>query len=67
LEVIRNPQNYISSKFNLGKLELEDLISYSDDAGDFRFDIKWKANQTLPNGQMKEVSIYIDTKNYSSV
>ena len=45
----------------LQKLELEDLISYADEAGDFRFDIKWKAFDVN-----KEVSIFIDTKNYST-
>lgn len=37
------------------------MISYADDAGDFRFDIKWKAL----NESGKEVSIFVDTKNYS--
>ena len=61
LEVVKNPASYIPSKFSLQKLELEDLISYADDAGDFRFDIKWKAL----NESGKEVSIFVDTKNYS--
>ena len=42
LEVIRNIKSYLPAKFHstLQKLELEDLISYADEAGDFRFDIK---------------------------
>lgn len=65
LEVIRNVKNYLPAKFHstLGKLELEDLISYADDAGDFRFDIKWQAHNSVTN---KPISIFIDTKNYSS-
>ena len=64
LEVIRNIKSYLPAKFHstLQKLELEDLISYADEAGDFRFDIKWKAFDVN-----KEVSIFIDTKNYSKV
>ena len=63
IEVIRNIKSYLPSKFHstLQKLELEDLISYADEAGDFRFDIKWKAFDVN-----KEVSIFIDTKNYST-
>ena len=63
LEVIRNIKSYLPAKFHstLQKLELEDLISYADEAGDFRFDIKWKAFDVN-----KEVSIFIDTKNYST-
>jgi len=66
LEVIRHSSNYIPSKFSLGKLELEDLISYADDAGDFRFDIKWGATKILTDGKKQSISIFIDTKNYSS-
>ncbi|MBK6952873.1 MAG: fibronectin type III domain-containing protein [Crocinitomicaceae bacterium] len=62
LEVIRYPGKYIPSKFNLQALELEDLISYSDEAGEFRFDLKWSAVD--PDGNL--VSILIDTKNYST-
>ena len=64
IEVIRNIKSYLPAKFHstLQKLELEDLISYADEAGDFRFDIKWKAFDVN-----KEVSIFIDTKNYSKV
>ena len=63
LEVIHNAQKYIPSKYynTLSDLQLEDLIAYADDAGDFRFDIKWKALDAN-----KEVSIFIDTKNYST-
>lgn len=63
LEVIHNVQKYIPSKFynTLSDLQLEDLIAYADDAGDFRFDIKWKALDAN-----KKVSIFIDSKNYSS-
>ena len=63
IEVIRNIKSYLPAKFHstLQKLELEDLISYADEAGDFRFDIKWKAFDVN-----KEVSIFIDTKNYST-
>ena len=45
LEVIHNAQKYIPSKYynTLSNLQLEDLITYADDAGDFRFDIKWSA------------------------
>ena len=65
LEVIRNIKSYLPAKFHstLQKLELEDLISYADDAGDFRFDIKWKAL----NSEGFPISIFIDTKNYSKV
>ena len=63
LEVIHNAQKYIPSKYynTLKGLQLEDVIAYADDAGDFRFDIKWKALDAN-----KEVSIFIDTKNYST-
>ena len=65
LEVIRNIKSYLPAKFHstLQKLELEDLISYADEAGDFRFDIKWKAL----NSEGLPISIFIDTKNYSKV
>lgn len=68
LEVIHNPQKYISNKYHntLSNLELEDLIAYADDAGDFRFDIKWQA-KTMKFGKKEKISIFIDTKNYSSV
>ena len=64
LEVIRNIKSYLPAKFHstLQKLELEDLISYADEAGDFRFDIKWKAS----NSEGLPISIFIDTKNYST-
>ena len=41
LEVIHNAQKYIPSKYynTLSTLQLEDLIAYADDVGDFRFDI----------------------------
>ena len=63
LEVIHNAQKYIPSKYynTLKGLQLEDVIAHADDAGDFRFDIKWKALDAN-----KEVSIFIDTKNYST-
>ena len=48
------------------KLELEDLISYADEAGDFRFDIKWQAKTMNKLGKEEEISIFIDTKNYST-
>ena len=65
LEVIRNIKSYLPAKFHstLQKLELEDLISYADEAGEFRFDIKWKAL----NSEGFPISIFIDTKNYSKV
>ena len=65
IEVIRNIKSYLPAKFHstLQKLELEDLISYADEAGDFRFDIKWKAL----NSEGFPISIFIDTKNYSKV
>ena len=64
IEVIRNIKSYLPAKFHstLQKLELEDLISYADEAGDFRFDIKWKAL----NSEGFPISIFIDTKNYST-
>ena len=62
LEVIRNPQKYIPADFNLGKLELEDFISVNKNVdGEFRFDILWRAKRGQDN-----LSIFIDTKNYSS-
>lgn len=68
LEVIHNAQKYIPSKYNntLSNLQLEDLITYADDAGDFRFDIKWQA-KTMKLGKEEKISIFIDTKNYSTV
>lgn len=65
LEVIRNPQKYVSNKYynTLSNLELEDLIAYADDAGDFRFDIKWEA---ISSESVDPISIFVDTKNYSS-
>lgn len=65
LEVIRNPQKYISNTYHntLSNLELEDLIAYADDAGDFRFDIKWEA---ISSESVDPISIFVDTKNYSS-
>ena len=69
IEVIRNIKSYLPAKFHsiLQKLELEDLISYADEAGDFRFDIKWKAKTLDKFNQEREISIFIDTKNYSKV
>ena len=69
LEVIRNIKSYLPAKFHstLQKLELEDLISYADEAGDFRFDIKWQAKTLDKFNQEREISIFIDTKNYSKV
>lgn len=69
LEVIRNIKSYLPAKFHstLQKLELEDLISYADEAGDFRFDIKWLAKTLDKFNREKEISIFIDTKNYSKV
>ena len=68
LEVIRNIKSYLPAKFHstLQKLELEDLISYADEAGDFRFDIKWQAKTMNKLGKEEEISIFIDTKNYST-
>ena len=65
LEVIHNAQKYIPSKYynTLSNLQLEDLIAYADDAGDFRFDIKWSALDPETNNT---ISVFIDTKNYSS-
>ena len=65
LEVIHNAQKYIPSKYynTLSDLQLEDLIAYADDAGDFRFDIKWS---TLNPKTKKSISVFVDTKNYSS-
>lgn len=65
LEVIHNAQKYIPSKYynTLKGLQLEDLIAYADDAGDFRFDIQWSA---LSPKTKKAISIFVDTKNYSS-
>ena len=65
LEVIHNAQKYIPSKYynTLSDLQLEDLIAYADDAGDFRFDIQWSA---LSPKTKKAISIFVDTKNYSS-
>lgn len=68
LEVIRNPQKYISNTYHntLSNLELEDLIAYADDTGDFRFDIKWEAKTNQNVAGRREVNIFVDTKNYSS-
>ncbi|WP_278537205.1 hypothetical protein [Prevotella denticola] len=68
LEVIHNAQKYIPSKYynTLSNLELEDLIAYADDAGDFRFDIKWEAKTNQNVAGRREVNIFVDTKNYSS-
>ena len=65
LEVIHNAQKYIPSKYynTLSDLQLEDLIAYADDAGDFRFDIQWSA---LSPKTKKAISIFVDTQNYSS-
>ena len=65
LEVVKNPQKYISIK-NLTNLELEDLISTAEGAGKYRFDIKWSAKIYDNNGIGAKVSIFVDTKNYSS-
>lgn len=63
LEVIRNPQKYISAGYHptLSNMELEDVISQVDDAGEFRFDIKWEAKNPIGRG----IYIFVDTKNYS--
>lgn len=65
LEVLHNAQKYISNTYHntLSNLELEDLIAYADDAGDFRFDIQWSA---LDPKTKKTISVFVDTKNYSS-
>ena len=65
LEVIHNAQKYIPSKYynTLKGLQLEDVIAHADDAGDFRFDIKWSALDPETNNP---ISVFIDTKNYSS-
>ena len=67
LEVIHNAQKYIPSKYynTLKGLQLEDVIAHADDAGDFRFDIKWQA-KTMKLGKEEKISIFIDTKNYST-
>lgn len=58
LEVIKNPSRYIN---NVDELEdLEDLISSTPKIdGEFRFDIKFKTRSST-------VSVFVDTKNYSS-
>lgn len=65
LEVIHNVQKYIPSKYynTLSNLELEAIISKAN-AGEFRFDIKWKTRS--PQAKGKPISIFVDTKNYSS-
>ena len=65
LEVIHNAQKYIPSKYyNMLKgLQLEDVIAHADDAGDFRFDIQWSA---LDPKTKKSISVFVDTKNYST-
>ena len=65
LEVIHNAQKYIPSKYynTLKGLQLEDVIAHADDAGDFRFDIQWSA---LDPKTKKSISVFVDTKNYSS-
>ena len=65
LEVIHNAQKYIPSKYynTLKDLQLEDVIAHADDAGDFRFDIQWSA---LDPKTKKSISVFVDTKNYSS-
>ncbi len=68
LEVIHNAQKYIPSKYynTLKGLQLEDVIAHADDAGDFRFDIKWNAKSSPNTGGKQTVNIFVDTKNYSS-
>ena len=68
LEVIHNAQKYIPSKYynTLKGLQLEDLIAYADDAGDFRFDIQWSSKIITNTGDQQTVNIFVDTKNYSS-
>ena len=68
LEVIHNAQKYIPSKYynTLKGLQLEDVIAHADDAGDFRFDIKWNAKSSPNAGGKQTVNIFVDTKNYSS-
>jgi PKD domain protein len=65
LEVIHNAQKYIPSKYynTLKGIQLEDVIAHADDAGDFRFDIQWSA---LDPKTKKSISVFVDTKNYSS-
>ena len=65
LEVIRHPEKYISAKYNsnLSNLELEDLISHTAGSGNFRFDIKWTS---YVDKSKTPVSVYVDTKNYTS-
>ena len=65
LEVIHNAQKYIPSKYynTLKGLQLEDVIAHADDAGDFRFDIQWSA---LDPKTKKSISVFVDTKNYST-
>ena len=65
LEVIQHPQKYISAKYNsnLSNLELEDLISHTAGSGNFRFDIKWTS---YVDKSKTPVSVYVDTKNYTS-
>ena len=68
LEVLHNAQKYIPSKYynTLKGLQLEDLIAYADDAGDFRFDIQWSSKIITNTGDQQTVNIFVDTKNYSS-
>lgn len=62
LEVIRNPQKYIPKySATFSNMELEDVIAHADDAGEFRFDIKWEAK----NQDNDRIYIFVDTKNYS--
>ena len=63
LEVIKNKHKYIPERYcsSLKHMELEDLIAYVDEAGEFRFDIKWKVD-----GQSSGFSVFVDTKNYAS-
>ena len=65
LEVIRHPEKYISAKYssNLSNLELEGLISRAAGSGNFRFDIKWTS---YVDKSKTPVSVYVDTKNYTS-
>ena len=62
LEVIRHPEKYVSPNIvKLSNIELEGTIS---DVGKYRFDVKWMA---IIENYEQPVSVYVDTKNYTSV
>ena len=62
LEVIRHPEKYVSPAIvKLSNIELEGRI-LSTEA--HRFDVKWMA---IVDNYEQPVSVYVDTKNYTSV